>query len=63
MTGLIEFRCPETGREVQACSQRFKAEVVVESVTCPACTRRHFVDSATGSVCPPTLLGPASWLP
>jgi hypothetical protein len=62
-TCLIEFRCPQTGQDVRASAQQRKADVLFESVTCPACTRLHFVDAATGSVFPPTLLGPTSWMP
>jgi hypothetical protein len=61
--GLIEIRCPQTGLAVQALMQERKGESRFEAVTCPACARLHFIDGVTGTVFPPTLLGPANWTP
>ena len=59
----FEFRCPQTGLAVQAFTQDRTGESRFEAVTCPACTRLHFIDGVTGTVFPPTLLGPANWTP
>ena len=60
---LIEFRCPQTGLDVQTSRRGDESASPFEAVTCPACARLHFIDGVTGTVFPPTLLGPASWMP
>jgi len=50
MADFIVFRCPHTGLNVQThLEKQQRAEVrTFEAVTCPACTRVHFIDLATG---------------
>lgn len=50
MADLIIFRCPHTGMDVQTyLHRREKDEARAhEAVTCPACTRLHFIDKSTG---------------
>ena len=50
MTDLIIFRCPQTGMDVQTLLyKQGKDEArTYEAVTCPACTRLHFIDKSTG---------------
>ncbi|BAM87463.1 hypothetical protein S58_14550 [Bradyrhizobium oligotrophicum S58] len=59
----ITFRCPQTGSEVDAILRQPKEDCRFETVTCPACTRLHFIHTMTGALIPPTLLGPANWTP
>ena len=45
------FRCPHTGRDVQAWSEDdFKSSPAYEPVTCLACLSVHLVDPETGHV-------------
>ena len=45
------FRCPHTGRDVQAWSESdFKISLTYEPVTCLACLSVHLVDPETGHV-------------
>jgi hypothetical protein len=45
------FRCPHTGRDVQALSESdFKTSPTYEPVTCLACLSVHLVDPETGHV-------------
>jgi hypothetical protein len=50
MIDLIIFRCPQTGMDVQTLLyKQGKDEArAYEAVTCPACTRLHFIDRFTG---------------
>ena len=50
MTDLIIFRCPQTGMDVQTLLyKQGKDEArTYEAITCPACTRLHFIDKSTG---------------
>jgi ribosomal protein L34E len=49
MAALIIFRCPQTGMLVQTLLHTQKDEArTYEAVTCPACTRLHFIDTSTG---------------
>src|SRR5260370_608011 len=49
MAALIIFRCPQTGMNVQTLLPTQKDEVrTYEAVTCPSCTRLHFIDTSTG---------------
>ena len=50
MTDLIVFRCPQTGMNVQPLlhKQGNDEARTYEAVTCPACTRLHFIDKSTG---------------
>ena len=50
MADLIVFRCPQTGMNVQTHLEKRQALEgrSFESFTCPACTRLHFIDLATG---------------
>jgi hypothetical protein len=52
MADLIIFRCPQTGMDVQTLlhKQGNREEEVrtYEAVTCPACTRLHFINKSTG---------------
>ncbi len=50
MADLIVFRCPQTGMNVQTHlekQQRTEGRSF-ESFACPACTRVHFIDLASG---------------
>jgi hypothetical protein len=47
----FSFRCPHTGRDVQAWSEAdFKTSPAYEPVTCLACLSVHLVDPETGRV-------------
>jgi hypothetical protein len=50
MADLIVFRCPQTGMNVQTHLEKQQGQEgrSFESFTCPACTRLHFIDLATG---------------
>ena len=50
MADLIVFRCPQTGMNVQTHLEKRQGHEgrSFESFTCPACTRLHFIDLATG---------------
>lgn len=50
MADLIVFRCPQTGLNVQTHleKQQRTGERYFESFACPACTRVHFIDLASG---------------
>jgi hypothetical protein len=52
--GNILFKCPNTGMNVQHCPAEPAAEdekrCTYEGVTCPACTRVHFINRSTGEV-------------
>nr|QDP26817.1 hypothetical protein FNV92_33750 [Bradyrhizobium cosmicum] len=50
MVDFIVFRCPQTGMNVQThLEKQHRPEGrSFESITCPACTRLHFIDLATG---------------
>jgi hypothetical protein len=53
MSGLIIFRCPLTGMDVQTPLQRQQESDparAYEAFACPACTRIHFINTATGTV-------------
>jgi hypothetical protein len=47
MAALIIFRCPQTGMLVQTLLHKDEARTY-KAVTCPACTRLHFIDTSTG---------------
>lgn len=50
MADLIVFRCPQTGMNVQTHLEkqpRLEGRSF-ESFACPACTRLHFIDLASG---------------
>lgn len=50
MADLIVFRCPQTGMNVQTHLEKRQGHEgrCFESFACPACTRLHFIDLATG---------------
>jgi hypothetical protein len=50
MAELIVFRCPETGMNVQTHLEKQERTEGrrFASVACPACTRLHFIDLASG---------------
>ncbi|TYL89278.1 hypothetical protein FXB40_35815 [Bradyrhizobium rifense] len=50
MADLIVFRCPQTGMNVQTHLEKQQGHEgrSFESFACPACTRLHFIDLATG---------------
>jgi hypothetical protein len=50
MADLIVFRCPQTGMHVQTHLEKQQRSEGrrFESVACPACTRVHFIDLASG---------------
>ena len=51
MDSLIIFHCPETGTDVQTLllkQEHEEARPYYVAVTCPACTRLHFLDKSTG---------------
>jgi hypothetical protein len=51
MDSLIIFHCPETDTDVQTLllkQQREERRPYYVAVTCPACTRLHFLDKSTG---------------
>jgi hypothetical protein len=54
MERLITYRCPITELEVQTLWPSHDPEVKqdrhYESVTCPSCTRMHFVNRKTGKL-------------
>lgn len=52
MAEFIVFRCPNTGMNVQThLEKREEGEVrSFEAFACPACTRVHFIDVATGEL-------------
>ena len=61
MADLIMFRCPQTGLEVQTLLHKQGMDAVArsyEAVSCPACTRLHFIDKSTGKALGPDKLGP-----
>lgn len=50
MVDFIVFRCPQTGMNVQTHLERQQSPEgrSFESFACPACTRLHFIDLASG---------------
>lgn len=51
MVDLIVFRCPYTGMNVQTDlpKQEIKeGERLYETITCPACTKLHFINRQNG---------------
>ena len=61
MADLIMFRCPQTGLDVQTLLHGQGKGAVArsyEAVSCPACTRLHFIDKSTGKALGPDRLGP-----
>ena len=50
MVDFIVFRCPQTGMNVQTHLEKQQRPEgrSFESITCPACTRLHFIDLASG---------------
>ena len=51
MADLIIFRCPQTGMDVETLlhkQEHEEARPYYVAVTCPACTRLHFLDKSTG---------------
>ena len=50
MADLIVFRCRQTGMNVQTHLEKQQGHEgrSFESFACPACTRLHFIDLATG---------------
>jgi hypothetical protein len=50
MADLIVFRCPQTGMNVQTHLEKQQRQEgrIFESFPCPACTRLHFLDLASG---------------
>jgi hypothetical protein len=50
MTDFIVFRCPQTGMNVQTHLERQPRHEgrSFEPFACPACTRLHFIDLASG---------------
>jgi hypothetical protein len=50
MVDLIVFRCPQTGMNVQTHLEKKQRPEgrSFESIACPACTRLHFIDLASG---------------
>ena len=51
MENLIILRCPQTGIDVQTLlykQEQEEARPYCVAVTCPACTRLHFIDKSTG---------------
>jgi len=50
MADLIVFRCPQTGMNVQTHLEKQEGREgrSFESFACPACTRLHFIDLASG---------------
>ena len=54
MERLIIYRCPITSLEVQTLlqpsDQSLEGKTHYESLTCPSCTRVHFVNRKTGKL-------------
>lgn len=48
MDRQIVFRCPQTGMNVQHRLSNEPTDRTHESVSCPACTRLHLIDRASG---------------
>lgn len=50
MVEFIVYRCPQTGMNVQTHfeKQQRREGRSFESFSCPACTRVHFIDLASG---------------
>jgi len=50
MADFIVFRCPNTGINVQTDLEKQQAveRRSLKAFTCPACTRLHFINLATG---------------
>jgi hypothetical protein len=50
MADLIVFRCPQTGMNVQTHLEKEQKQAgrSFASFACPACTRLHFIDLASG---------------
>ncbi|WGD55993.1 hypothetical protein QA641_20110 [Bradyrhizobium sp. CB1650] len=50
MADFIVFQCPQTGMNVQTHLEKQPKlqRRSFEAFTCPACTRVHFIDLATG---------------
>lgn len=46
----IVFKCPQTGMNVQHRLADEPTDRTHESVTCPACTRLHLIDRASGKL-------------
>lgn len=46
----IVFKCPQTGMNVQHRLGDEPADLTHVSVSCPACTRLHLIDRATGKL-------------
>ena len=52
MADLIIFRCPLTGMDVQTSLEKQERNPIraYEAISCPACTRIHFINMTTGAV-------------
>ncbi len=52
MGALIIFRCPHTGMDVQTSLEKGERDPIraYEAISCPACTRIHFINVTTGAV-------------
>jgi len=52
MAALIIFRCPHTGMDVQTSLEKQERDPIraYEAISCPACTRIHFINVITGAV-------------
>ncbi|MGL9619423.1 hypothetical protein QRQ56_15545 [Bradyrhizobium sp. U531] len=50
MDRQIVFKCPQTGMNVQHRLGDEPADRTHVSVSCPACTRLHFIDRASGKL-------------
>jgi hypothetical protein len=48
MDRQIVFKCPQTGLNVQLRPATGPPDRTHESVSCPACTRLHLIDRASG---------------
>jgi hypothetical protein len=50
MADLIVFRCPQTGMNVQTHLEKQQRQEgrSIEAFACPACTRVHFINLASG---------------
>ena len=46
----IVFKCPQTGLNVQHRFTDEPADRTLVSVSCPACTRLHLIERATGKL-------------
>jgi len=52
MAALIIFRCPHTGMDVRTSLEKQERNPIraYEAISCPACTRIHFINVTTGAV-------------